>query len=141
MEDLSVVHEIFGLSLGAEYKSKLIWDLVLEKMERRLLGWKKLYLLEGGRITLIKSTLSSLPAYFLLFSIPVSIANCFERLQQDFLWGGLGNDFKSHLISWKIIVCQFYIYIYIYIYVIWTCCRHSIIFYFHVFSYFYICSI
>lgn len=51
-----------GLPLGAPHKSVLIWDGVIE---RRLAGWKKLYLSKGGRITLIKSMLSNLPTYFL----------------------------------------------------------------------------
>jgi hypothetical protein len=33
-----------GLPLGARYKSKTLWDPVLEKMGRKLAGWKKLYL-------------------------------------------------------------------------------------------------
>ena len=39
-------------------------------------GWKRLYLSKGGRVTLIKSTLSNLPTYFLsLFPISASVAN------------------------------------------------------------------
>ena len=44
-----------GLPLGARYKSKALWDSVLEKMGRKLAGWKKLYLSKGARLTLIKS--------------------------------------------------------------------------------------
>ena len=56
-----------GMPLGASFKASLIWNLILEKIERRLAGWKKLYLSKGGR----KSTLSSLPTYYLsLFTIP-----------------------------------------------------------------------
>jgi hypothetical protein len=29
-----------------------------------------------------------------------SVANCIERLQRDFLWGGLGEEFKYHLVNW-----------------------------------------
>ena len=48
---------------------------------------------KGGRVTLIKSTLSNLPTYFLsLFPIPASVANQIARLQRDFLWGGLGDS-------------------------------------------------
>jgi hypothetical protein len=75
-----------GLLLGARYKSKAFWDLVLEKMGRKLVGWKKLYLSKGARLTLIKSTISSLPVYFLyLFPIPTSVNRWIERLQREFL--------------------------------------------------------
>ena len=50
-----------GMLLGASNKSPSIWNPILEKIERRLAGWKKLYLSKGGRLTLLKSTLSSLP--------------------------------------------------------------------------------
>ena len=33
-----------GMLLGASYKSPYIWNLILEKIERKLAGWKKLYL-------------------------------------------------------------------------------------------------
>ena len=61
-----------GLPLGAKFKETTIWNPIIEKMERRLAGWKRLYLSKGGKVTLIKSTLSNLPTYFLsLFPIPV----------------------------------------------------------------------
>ena len=60
-----------GMPLGASHKSPSIWNPILEKIERKLAGWKKLYLSKGGRLTLLKSTLFSLPTYFLLlFTIP-----------------------------------------------------------------------
>ena len=60
-----------GMPLGASHKSPSIWNPILEKIERKLAGWKKLYLSKSGRLTLLKSTLSSLPTYFLsLFTIP-----------------------------------------------------------------------
>ena len=74
-----------GLPLGASYKAKHIWDGVLEKMEYRLASWKRMYLLKGSRITLIKSTLANLPTYYLsLFPIPVSVANRIEKLHANF---------------------------------------------------------
>ena len=95
-----------GLPLGVKFKSKTIWDPILGKMERKLSGWQRMYLFKGGRVTLIKSTLSSLPTYYLsLFPIPSSVALCIDKIQRDFLWGGIGEGKKFHLINWHQ-VCQ-----------------------------------
>lgn len=70
----SLPRKYFGLPLGAPFKAKSSWDEIVEKIERRLVGWKRMYLSKGGRLTLIKSTLSNLPTYFLsLFSLPVGV--------------------------------------------------------------------
>ena len=50
-----------GMPLGTSFKIASIWNPILEKMEKKLSGWKRLYLSKGGRLTLLKSTLSSLP--------------------------------------------------------------------------------
>ncbi|KAF5473789.1 hypothetical protein F2P56_005747 [Juglans regia] len=64
------------LLLEASFKAKHIWDRVIEKIERKLAAWKRTYLSKGGRITLIKSTLSNIPTYFLsLFPLPIGVAN------------------------------------------------------------------
>jgi hypothetical protein len=65
----SLPMKYLGLPLGALFKAKSIWDDIIEKIEHRLAGWKMMYLSKGGRVTLIKSTLSNLPTYFMsLFS-------------------------------------------------------------------------
>uniref|UniRef100_A0A2N9I4J4 Reverse transcriptase domain-containing protein n=1 Tax=Fagus sylvatica TaxID=28930 RepID=A0A2N9I4J4_FAGSY len=90
-----------GLPLGASFKASAVWNPILEKVERRLAGWQKLYLSKGGRLTLLKSTLSSLPTYYLsLFTVPKHVAARIEKLQRNFLWGGLGDGFKHHLVGW-----------------------------------------
>ena len=85
------------MPLGASHNSPSIWNPILKKFERKLARWKKLYLSKGGRLMLLKNTLSSLPIYFLsLFTIPTHVANKIEKLQRDFLWG----DSKTHLVGW-----------------------------------------
>uniref|UniRef100_A0A2N9IZP3 Reverse transcriptase domain-containing protein n=1 Tax=Fagus sylvatica TaxID=28930 RepID=A0A2N9IZP3_FAGSY len=43
-----------GMPLGASYKAVTVWNPILEKLERRLSGWQKLYLSKGGCLTLLK---------------------------------------------------------------------------------------
>jgi len=59
-----------GMPLGARHKATSIWDDIVVKMERRLASWQKLYLSKGARVTLIKSTLSNLPTYFMSIFFP-----------------------------------------------------------------------
>ncbi|KAG2682775.1 hypothetical protein I3843_10G000300 [Carya illinoinensis] len=95
-----------GLHLGASFKSVNIWDRVIEKIERRLASCKMIYLTKGGRLTLIKSTFSNLPIYFLsLFLLPARVEKRIESLFRNFLWVGKGDEKKIHLVGWKK-VCQ-----------------------------------
>ena len=74
-----------GLPLGASFKSKAVWDPVVERFQKRLAGWKSKMLSKGGRLTLLQSTLWNLPIYYMfLFTIPMSVACQLERLMRDF---------------------------------------------------------
>ena len=78
-----------GLPPGASFKLKSIRASLEDLMFGRLAPWKRAYLSKGGRVTLIKSTLSNMPTYMLsLFPIPASVAKRIEKIQRDFLWGG-----------------------------------------------------
>lgn len=75
-----------GLPLGSSFRAKTLWNDIIDIIERRLSSWKKLYLFEGWRFVLIKSTLSSLAVCFLsLFKMPIHVANRLEKLLRDFL--------------------------------------------------------
>ena len=69
-----------GMPLGANFKLKTVWNSILEKMEGKLAGWKIFYLSKGGRLTLLKSTLSSLPTYYLSFYNP---NQCCQQDRED----------------------------------------------------------
>ena len=92
--------QYLGMPLRASYKALGIWNPIIEKIERRLAGWQKIYLSKGGRLTLLKSTLSSLPTYFLSLSpIPVSVAKWIESIQRNFFWGEMEEVHKHHLVG------------------------------------------
>ena len=94
-----------GLPLGASHNSTGVWDSVEERFQKRLASWKMQYISKGGRITLIRSTLSSFPIYYLsLFRMPQKICTRLERIQRQFLWGGGSLEKKPHLVKW-VTVC------------------------------------
>ena len=70
-----------GLPLGASHKSVRVWDPIEERFRRRLATWKRQYISKGGRVTLIRSTLSNLPIYFmLLFRIPSLVCKRLKKI-------------------------------------------------------------
>ena len=55
--------------------------------------WLRLGLWKWGKVTLIKSIISSLPTYFLsILPILGKVANRMGKLQRDFLWSGISGD-------------------------------------------------
>lgn len=60
-----------GLPIGGNISRLSSWDPLIEKMNKKLAGWKSKSLSLGGRLTLIKASLSNLPIYYMsLFSLP-----------------------------------------------------------------------
>ena len=52
-----------GIPSGANHKSMAVWDGVEERLRKRLAMWKRQFISKGGRITPIRSTLSSICPY------------------------------------------------------------------------------
>ena len=64
-----------GVPLGMQRQSTSVWNGVEERFRRELAIWKRQYISKGGRLTLIRSTLSNLLVYLLsLFQLPKGIA-------------------------------------------------------------------
>ena len=85
----SLPMKYLGMSLGTPFKTASIWNPILEKIEKKLSSWNRIYLSKGGRLTLLKSTFSSLPTYYLsLFTILVAMANRLEHVSNILWWLG-----------------------------------------------------
>lgn len=79
-----------GLRLGGNQRAVSLWDLVCEKIRKRLASWKTGFFSKGGTLTLIRSVLSGIPVYYYsLFKAPNSVCKIIKKLMRDFLWKGM----------------------------------------------------
>ena len=71
------------------------------RFRKKLALWKRQHVSKGGKLTLIKSTLSNMSIYTMsLFRIPKRVKSRLEKIQRDFMWGGGGNqDRKIHQVN------------------------------------------
>ena len=96
-----------NLPLGAKHKALGVWDSIEERYRKRLAAWKTQYISKGGRITLIRGTLSSLPIYHLsLFRMPQKVCARLERILRQFLWGGNAPERKIPLVRWAMMCLE-----------------------------------
>ena len=74
----------------------------MRKIESRLTAWKAKLLSKAGKLTLIKSVLNSLPAYYMsMFKMPNAIASKIVKLQRRFFWGGISNENRGcSMVKW-----------------------------------------
>ncbi|KAJ0535651.1 hypothetical protein HanIR_Chr09g0432941 [Helianthus annuus] len=83
-------------------EAKKNWELVIQKFKNKPNNWKAKTLSFGGRLTLVKSVLTSLPLYFLaMFEAPTKVIKSLDGIRRKFLWGdGLSNN-KNSWVRWE----------------------------------------
>ncbi|KAJ0488248.1 putative reverse transcriptase zinc-binding domain-containing protein [Helianthus annuus] len=90
-----------GLMVGANMNRINNWKSVYDVFDARLAKWKARLLSIGGRITLIKAVLESIPNYyFSLYKVPVQVVKDLEAKIRNFLWGGEDSVKKLHWVAW-----------------------------------------
>jgi mannosylglycoprotein endo-beta-mannosidase len=95
-----------GFYLGApmlhQRISKQSFSFLIEKMKKKLAGWKASSLSFAGRVTLAQSSLANIPGYVMqTCNIPVSICDEAEKICRNFIWGSTVDQKKCHLVAWK----------------------------------------
>jgi hypothetical protein len=84
-----------GFPIGANMNLVKFWQPFIDSFHSRLAVWKAKTLSFGGRITLLKSVLGSLPLYyFSLFKAPVHVIDALEKIRKNLLWTGSDEGMK-----------------------------------------------
>lgn len=92
------LHWVFPFVLGHQVS----WEPIIDKFSKRLASWRAKYRSFDGRITLLKSVLSTLLVYFLsAFKCPKKVISSLEKITRDFVWGDQTEKKREHLVSWQ----------------------------------------
>ncbi|PWA65568.1 reverse transcriptase domain, Reverse transcriptase zinc-binding domain protein [Artemisia annua] len=77
-----------GLSVVKDMSKVDNWHIVIDRFLSKLSSWKSKLLSVGGKVTLIKAMLGSLPLYNLsLFRAPIKVLHTLENIRRRFFWG------------------------------------------------------
>ncbi len=76
---------------------------LIEKVDKRLAGWKGSLLSRAGRLVLLNSVLSSVPVFFFsTFRIPVWVSKAIDKIRRGFFWKGkVLDDGFNCLVNWE----------------------------------------
>lgn len=77
------------------------FDFVLDRVKKKLAGWKANLLSMAGRLVLIQASSSAILSYVMQNSLlPNRILNGIDRVNMDFLWGATDQAKKMHSVNW-----------------------------------------
>ncbi|GJR66845.1 RNA-directed DNA polymerase, eukaryota, reverse transcriptase zinc-binding domain protein [Tanacetum coccineum] len=92
-----------GMPVGCNMKRIKFWEVIEEKLTKRLGNWNAKTLSFGGRLTLVKSVLSSLPLYyFSLFRALMGVLKKLESMRQRFFWGKNDECKNTAWVKWDL---------------------------------------
>ena len=78
------------------------FNFVLDRVKRKLVGWKANLLSMAGRAVLIQALSSTIPAYVMQSNLlPEKVLEGIDRVNRNFLWGSTKNSKKMHWVGWK----------------------------------------
>ncbi|GJW27542.1 RNA-directed DNA polymerase, eukaryota [Tanacetum coccineum] len=87
-----------GTKVGGNMSRVQAWTEIIDKVKSRLSNWKLKSLSIGGRLTLLKSVLGSIPIFHMsIFKVPLTVLRSLESIRCQFF---NGHELKSNKSSW-----------------------------------------
>ncbi|KAJ3687601.1 hypothetical protein LUZ61_016765 [Rhynchospora tenuis] len=90
------------LPLTLSQPDRLAYQGIIDKLQRKLDGWKSALLSRAGRLILASAVLSTVPVYFMsVFKLPAWVIKAIDRIRRDIIWGASSSNKRAmHLLSW-----------------------------------------
>ena len=91
-----------GFPLKSNGRTSRESNFIVEKVQVKLSSWKVKLLSPTGRMVLIQSVTSAIPAYYMqTTALPSSVCNKLDRLNRNFLWGSSEVKRKMYMVGWE----------------------------------------
>lgn len=98
-----IEHEKYlGLPTYIGRSKKMVFQVIQDRVWKKIKGWKERFLSRAGREVLIKSNVQAIPTYAMqCFKLPESVLNNLTAMCRNFWWGQQGEERKLALIGWE----------------------------------------
>ncbi|KAK3225459.1 hypothetical protein Dsin_005321 [Dipteronia sinensis] len=95
-------HEKYlGLPCFTGRSKRAVFADIVNRVWNRIIGWGEKLLSVGGKDTLIKAVIQSIPTYAMgIFRLPKGLIKEIQRLCARFWWGGTDENRKIHWCAW-----------------------------------------
>ncbi|GKC26594.1 RNA-directed DNA polymerase, eukaryota, reverse transcriptase zinc-binding domain protein [Tanacetum coccineum] len=98
---LNTPFSYLGTKVGDSMSRYQAWEDVINKVCSRLSKWKMKTLSIGGRLTLLKSVLGSIPIFYMsIFKAPISVLHKLESIRSHFFNGHDQDNRKAKWVKW-----------------------------------------
>ncbi|XP_058756923.1 uncharacterized protein LOC131630149 [Vicia villosa] len=91
-----------GLPMIFGRSKKEIFSLVVERVWKKIKGWKEQFLFRAGKEVLIKAVAQAIPTYVMsCYKLPKAVCKEIESMLAKFWWGSKNGERKVHWLSWE----------------------------------------
>ena len=78
------------------------FDFTVDRVQKKLTGWKTNLLSMAGRLVLATSVTSAIPSYVMQGALlPSRIHNALDKVNRNFIQGSTNEKKKFHLVNWQ----------------------------------------
>ena len=96
-----------GLPIKPTSLTKEDWQLLIERIEKRLANWKSNALSQGDRLILVNFILSSMSLYYMSFYLlPDLVIHAIVRIRHAFFWKGTRSMHRGFCLINRQLICS-----------------------------------
>ncbi|KAF9592580.1 hypothetical protein IFM89_016031 [Coptis chinensis] len=102
MKNFQPKEKYLGVPIMLSRKKAEDFDYLVDRIHRKVKGWKAKALSQAGRTTLIQAVIQATPLYVMsTYLLPMATCNKMDKACRDFWWNGTEQSKSVHTIGWE----------------------------------------